>query len=162
MATGLEVQPLGVERSAKPYLEKVVVFPVGPQLETDISLDLHGVSLLKSWPKNGPKMLKGEQRHLQRYAIESIPARVCEGVRSWFTILVLSAEMPCRTPCGAFLVKSIPKTENLRQKKLLAGGQLSEKKQDVGVIGIHHLLSGNYGFRLFILAIKSSNSSSEI
>ena len=91
LATGLEVQPLGVERSAKPYLEKVVVFPVGPQLETDISLNLHGVSLLKSWPKNGPKMLKGEQRRLQRYAIESIPARVCEGVRTWFTILVLSA-----------------------------------------------------------------------
>ena len=36
-------------------------------------------------------MLKGEQRRLHRYAIESIPARVCEGVRIWFTILVLSA-----------------------------------------------------------------------
>ena len=36
-------------------------------------------------------MLKGEQRRLQRYAIESIPARVCGGVRIRFTILVLSA-----------------------------------------------------------------------
>jgi hypothetical protein len=36
-------------------------------------------------------MLKVEQRLLQRHAIESIPAMVCEGVRIWFTILVLSA-----------------------------------------------------------------------
>ena len=55
----LEVQPLGVECGAKPNLEKVVVFPVSPQLETDISLDLHGVSLLKivaqKWPKNAQR-----------------------------------------------------------------------------------------------------------
>ena len=43
-------------------------------------------------------MLKGEQRRLQRYAIESIPARVCEGVRTWFTILVLSAFILAKTP----------------------------------------------------------------
>jgi hypothetical protein len=48
--------------------------------------------LLKSWPKNGPKMLKGERTRLQRYAIESTPARVYEGCCTWFTILVLSAK----------------------------------------------------------------------
>ena len=36
-------------------------------------------------------MLKGEQRRLQRYAIKSIPARVYEGIHTWFTILALSA-----------------------------------------------------------------------
>jgi hypothetical protein len=39
--------------------------------------------------------------------------------------LVLSAEMPCRTLCKAFLVKSIPKnipkTRKWPNKKLLAG-----------------------------------------
>lgn len=39
-----------------------------------------------------------------------------------FTILVLSAEMPCRTFCGAFLVKSIPFLPEMYQKKLLADG----------------------------------------
>ena len=39
LASVLEVQPLGIERGAKPNLKKVVVFPVSPQLETDISLD---------------------------------------------------------------------------------------------------------------------------
>ena len=59
LATCLEVQPLGVERGAKPNLEKVVVLSVSPQLKTDISLDLHGVSLLKivaqKWPKNAQR-----------------------------------------------------------------------------------------------------------
>ncbi len=59
LATGLEVQPLGVERGAKPNLEKVVVLSVSSQLETDISLDLHGVSLFKivaqKWPKNAQR-----------------------------------------------------------------------------------------------------------
>ena len=32
LGTGLEVQPLSVERGAKPDLEKVLVFPVSPQL----------------------------------------------------------------------------------------------------------------------------------
>jgi hypothetical protein len=36
-------------------------------------------------------MLAVEHRCLQRYAIETIPARVCEGIRIRFTILVLSA-----------------------------------------------------------------------
>ncbi len=49
-----------------------------------------------------------------------------------FTILVLSAEMPCRTLCKAFLVKSIPKNipilRKTRQKKLLAVGQLFAKE----------------------------------
>ena len=36
-------------------------------------------------------MLKGERTRLQRYAIESTPARVYEGCCTWFTILVLSA-----------------------------------------------------------------------
>lgn len=59
LASGLEVQPLGIERGAKPNLEKVIVLSVSPQLETDISLDLHGVSLLKivaqKWPKNAQR-----------------------------------------------------------------------------------------------------------
>jgi hypothetical protein len=38
-------------------------------------------------------MLKGERTRLQRYAIESTPARVYEGCCTWFTILVLSAEI---------------------------------------------------------------------
>jgi hypothetical protein len=62
LATGLEVQPLSVERGAEPDLEKVIVLPVSPQLESDISLDLHGVSLLKSWPNNGPILLKASHR----------------------------------------------------------------------------------------------------
>ena len=33
-------------------------------------------------------MLKGERTRLQRYAIESTPARVYEGCCTWFTILV--------------------------------------------------------------------------
>ena len=37
-------------------------------------------------------MLKGERTRLQRYAIESTPARVYEGCCTWFTILVLSAQ----------------------------------------------------------------------
>ena len=59
LASGLEVQPLGIERGAKPNLEKVVILSVSPQFETDISLDLHGVSLLKivaqKWPKNAQR-----------------------------------------------------------------------------------------------------------
>lgn len=50
-----------------------------------------------------------------------------------FTILVLSAEIPYRALCEGFFVKSgpknVPKIENLRQKKLLAGGQLSVKEE---------------------------------
>ena len=38
-------------------------------------------------------MLKGERTRLQRYAIESTPARVYEGCCTWFTILVLSARL---------------------------------------------------------------------
>lgn len=97
LATSLEVQPLSVERGAEPDLEKVIVLPVSPQLESDISLDLHGVSLLKSWPNNGPILLAVEHRCPQRYAIESIPARVYEGCCTWFTILVLSAESPLQS-----------------------------------------------------------------
>ena len=37
-------------------------------------------------------MLKGERTRLQRYAIESTPARVYEGCCTWFTILALSAK----------------------------------------------------------------------
>ena len=42
-------------------------------------------------------MLAVEHRCLQRYAIETIPARVYEGCCTWFTILVLSARkwLPC-------------------------------------------------------------------
>jgi len=92
LATGLEVQPLSVERGAEPDLEKVIVLPVSPQFESDISLNLHGISLLKSWPNNGPILLKVEHRCSQRYAIETIPARVYEGRCTWFTILALSAK----------------------------------------------------------------------
>ena len=43
-------------------------------------------------------MLKGERTRLQRYAIESTPARVYEGCCTWFTILVLSAIILAKTP----------------------------------------------------------------
>ena len=58
-------------------------------------------------------MLKGEQRRLQRYAIESIPARVCEGVRTWFTILVLSDEIPYRALCEGLFDKSAPQKNKI-------------------------------------------------
>ena len=57
-----------------------------------------------------------------------------------FTILVLSAEMPCRTLCKAFLVKSIPKnipkTRKVAHKKSLAVGQLFAKERGLAIIKI--------------------------
>jgi hypothetical protein len=58
-------------------------------------------------------MLKGERTRLQRYAIESTPARVYEGCCTWFTILVLSAIFLAKTPSecsqrGFFLFLGLP------------------------------------------------------
>ena len=55
-------------------------------------------------------MLAVEHRCLQRYAIETIPARVYEGCCTWFTILVLSAQRNQKgrrrtARCGVFARK---------------------------------------------------------
>ena len=66
------------------------------------------------------------------------------GDRTRFTILVLSAEIPYRAFCEGFFVKSghqkVPKIENLRQKKLLAAGQLSVKDVKEEVLRLFQII----------------------